>query len=180
MGKCVFKSLKKSKNLGIKGVAGGRTRAGTRVGTHSPGGRDVLGPTGPSAGQPGPPEAAGRARECGQSATEKSRRCTRGEAARPERLALQIPGGVLKSGYPGSDGEPGCGCRWLPSGCPGGGPRLPGAPWRAGQRGSFFVRTLKIYRSYPGNPVRGRPLRAPPPVLPRGSAGLGQGVGPWG
>ena len=42
-------------------------------------------------------------------------------------------GGVLKSGYPGSDGEPGCGFSWLLGGHPGGVTRLPGAAWRAGQ-----------------------------------------------
>ena len=41
--------------------------------------------------------------------------------------------GVLKSGYPGSDGEPGCGFSWLLGGHPGGVTRLPGAARRAGQ-----------------------------------------------
>ena len=49
-------------------------------------------------------------------------------------LWVKIPGGgVLKSGYPGSDGEPGCGFSWLLGGHPGGVTRLPGAAWRAGQ-----------------------------------------------
>ena len=134
---CVFVSQR----VGIKGTVGGWMRAGTRVGLDSPGRQDGLGPTGRPGRQPGPPGATRRARERDKSEAGKARRCPRGEAAVLKRLSVQTPEGVLKSGYPGSDGEPGCGFSWLPAWHPGGGPRLPGSPRRARQYGSFAVRT---------------------------------------
>ena len=79
--------------------------------------------------------------------------CTpRGAASVRPQLCLWIPGGVLKSGSPGSDGEPGCGFSWVLGGHPGGAPRLPGPAWRAGQNGTFafFAVHARFFRLYPG------------------------------
>ena len=81
------------------------------------------------------------------------------------QLILWIPGGVLKSGSPGSDGEPGCGFSWALGGHPGGAARLPGAAWRAGQKAFvlFFptaVHTLKKFHAHASN--------LPTPPVPTG------------
>ena len=68
------------------------------------------------------------------------------------------------SGQPGSDGESEGGLSRLPAWHPGGGPGLPGSPWRARQYGSFAVHTWIFLHSYPGRHVRGWPMPVPPPV----------------
>ena len=62
------------------------------------------------------------------------------------RLFVKIPGGVgLKSGYPGSAGEPGFGLGWALGGHRGGVTRLPGAPWRAGRNGRVSFVSLLVF-----------------------------------
>ena len=51
----------------------------------------------------------------------------------------------LKSGYPGSAGEPGFGLGWALGGHRGGVTRLPGAPWRAGRNGRFSFVCLFVF-----------------------------------
>ena len=64
-------------------------------------------------------------------------------------LMEEIPGGVLKCGYPGSDGEQGCGLSWLRARHPGGGTGLPGSAWRAGQNGFFCYPHLEYFTLVP-------------------------------
>ena len=70
-----------------------------------------------------------------QSVRLQTRYSTRGAPDLRKGLMLKNPGGVLKSGCPGSTGEPGCGLSWLRAWHPGGGPGLPGAEWRARENG---------------------------------------------
>ena len=87
---------------------------------------------------------------------------------RPQ-LILWIPGGVLKSGFPGSDGEPGCGFSWALGGHPGGAPRLPGSAWRAGQNVTLaFLPSCSLKLSFRfflfsfQHLIRGERERSPP------------------
>ena len=75
----------------------------------------------------------------------KSRCSPRGAAALRPGLMEKIPGGVLKCGYPGSDGEQGCGLSWLRARHAGGGTGLPGSAWRAGQNGFFYCPHLEYF-----------------------------------
>ena len=98
---------------------------------------------------------------------------TRGAADLRKGLRLKNPGGVLKSGCPGSTGEPGWGLSWLRAWHPGGGLGPPGAEWRAGKngvKGKIAVHTLKISHSFPGSGIRDWPMGSPCPHHP---AGLG-------
>ena len=104
---------------------------------------------------PGLKWGAGQNGKCGW---EKNEICTpRGAASVRPQLIWWIPGGVLKSGSPGSDGEPGCGFSWALGGHPGGAPRLPGSAWRAGQNGTlaFFAVHTRFSICTPDFHVRG-------------------------
>ena len=82
---------------------------------------------------------------------------------RPD-LKVGTPGGVLKGGCPGSDGEPGCGFSWLPAWHPGGGPQAPWARVEGQAIRLSAVHTWKNFHSYPGSHVRGLPMPTPPPL----------------
>ena len=79
-----------------------------------------------------------------------------------ERLARASPSPV---GHPASGGEPGGGLSRLGAWHPGGGTRLPGSAWRAGQKGLSGVYTWKVSHSCPGMSRQG--LAHADALLPR-------------
>ena len=119
-------------------------------------------------------ESPGKQQKC---AAGKWRCSPRGGAALRPGLLERSPGGVLKCGCPGSDGEPGCGPSRLRAWHAGGGPRLPGSAWRARQNGCFLSTLRRLYTRTPaGSDVRGRSEPSPPP-FPRGLHGFGWRAG---
>ena len=149
-------------------MGGGRGR----VGLDSPGRQDGLGPTERPGRQPGPPGATRRAQEGGKSEAGKARRCPRGEAAVLKGLSVQTPEGVLKSGYPGSDGGPGCGFSWLPAWRTRRGPKAPRVPVESQATWLFCRPHLELFFAFVPRKTRERLARASPsPVEHPASSG---------